>query len=256
MSDTNGHIERRASDDVHDDLHDMAALYAVDALVGDETARFETHLRACASCRREVDEFRAVAGQLASSVAEPPPDALKASVLSRVAETPQESGDLENEEAHVGPVVIEMLPESRRARRWITPIAVAAVLIAIVSVGAVVVNLRSDDVTMSDVQSSDDLVVATLDGSDADIVVSWSPDLGRVVVEGEDVAGVADDEVYELWAIVGETPVPAGLIPHEGGGVSAMFEFDIDDVSAWGITVEPEGGSDVPTPPILYFAEV
>jgi anti-sigma-K factor RskA len=63
-------------------------------------------------------------------------------------------------------------------------------------------------------------------------------------------------QAYELWAIVGETPVAAGLIEHDGGDVRAVFEVDETDVGAWGITIEPAGGSDVPTPPILYFGEI
>jgi anti-sigma-K factor RskA len=135
------------------------------------------------------------------------------------------------------------------------PIGIAAALIVLVSAAVVVVKLGSDDVTIADVKSADDVMIATLEGDDTELVVSWSPELGRVAVEADDVAATGTDRVYELWAIVDETPVAAGLIEHEGGAVNALFEVDETDVGAWGVTIEPAGGSDVPTPPILYFGE-
>jgi anti-sigma-K factor RskA len=136
------------------------------------------------------------------------------------------------------------------------PIGIAAGLIIIVSAAVIALNGGSGDVTLAEVTSADDVMVATLEGDDADLLVSWSPELGRVAVEADELVAAGAGQVYELWAIVGETPVAAGLIEHDGGDVRAVFEVDETDVGAWGITIEPAGGSDVPTPPILYFGEI
>lgn len=237
-------------------IHDLAAVYALDALHDDERREFEVHLTTCAACRRDVAEFREAASHLGDATSAPPPPALKQSVLAGIATTPQQPA-IESEAPPAPVASIDAAQRRRRSqRRWMVPIGIAAALILIVSAAVVVVNVGSDDVTIADVRSADDVMVATLAGEDAELLVSWSPQLGRVAVEADEVAATGANQVYELWAIVGETPVAAGLIEHDGGAVSALFEVDESDVGAWGVTIEPAGGSDAPTPPILYFGEV
>ena len=60
---------------------------------------------------------------------------------------------------------------------------------------------------------------------------------------------------YALWAIAGDTPIPAGLFVPDDGSIDDAVELDDVAADAWGITIEPETGSDAPTPPIIYFAE-
>lgn len=243
------------------DIHELAALYALDALDVDEMAAFHAHLESCEACRRDVESYRDAAAGLGEAVSVTPPEGLRASVLSQIATTPQDpivetrDGSRRGRTLTGESNVVAMGGRRSRIRRWVAPIAAAAALIVVVSAAVVVVNDRSDEVTIADVQQADDVVVATLAG-DGEVIVSWSPSLGRVAVEADDVDAVAADQVYELWAIVGDTPVAAGLIEHDGGDVSAVFEFDADGVGAWGITVEPDGGSPTPTEPIVFYGEV
>jgi anti-sigma-K factor RskA len=61
-------------------------------------------------------------------------------------------------------------------------------------------------------------------------------------------------KVYELW-LRDETGhlAPAGLMP-EGTDHTVVLEGDATDATGVGITVEPAGGSDVPTTsPIAVF---
>lgn len=74
-----------------DDLHSQAYLYVVGALDPDEVAEYEAHLSECADCQKEVADMREVTAQLSEVVAAEPPTALRASVLARIAETPQET---------------------------------------------------------------------------------------------------------------------------------------------------------------------
>jgi len=251
-------------------IHELAALYALDALDEDETVTFEAHLASCEACLRDVDSYRETTTVLGQAVSATPPEGLRSSVLAHVSTTPQdpiaEPTDgpplsRTGSDAAIGATgssdtnVVAIEGRRTRTRRWLVPIAAAAALIVVVSAAVVVVNNRSDEVTIADVQQADDVVVATLAG-DGEVTVSWSASLGRVAVEADEVDAVAADQVYELWAIVGETPVAAGLIEHDGGEVSAVLEFDGDSVGAWGITVEPDGGSPTPTEPIVFYGEV
>jgi anti-sigma factor RsiW len=65
-----------------DDVHELSALYALDALTGEERARFEGHLQSCERCRADLEDFRAAAAQLAFVPEGPaPPEALRGRLL-------------------------------------------------------------------------------------------------------------------------------------------------------------------------------
>jgi Anti-sigma-K factor rskA/Putative zinc-finger len=65
--------------------HALAGPYALDALDAAERARFERHLRRCATCPADVRGFAAVAASLGLAAATTPPPALKGRVLADVA---------------------------------------------------------------------------------------------------------------------------------------------------------------------------
>ena len=41
-----------------EDPHELSALYALDALTGEDLARFETHLAGCRGCRTYLEQMR------------------------------------------------------------------------------------------------------------------------------------------------------------------------------------------------------
>ncbi len=70
----------------HDDAALQAALYVVDCLSPEESARFEEHLAGCAACEAEVGRLRQVASALAQLAPEvDPPADLRDRLLDRVA---------------------------------------------------------------------------------------------------------------------------------------------------------------------------
>ncbi|GAA3580573.1 anti-sigma factor [Microlunatus spumicola] len=67
------------------EIHDLAAAYALDALDPTEQQEFELHLAGCADCRAEVAEFGEVASDLVlTASAPPPPPELRAAILAAV----------------------------------------------------------------------------------------------------------------------------------------------------------------------------
>ncbi|UFR05408.1 anti-sigma factor [Streptomyces sp. Go40/10] len=73
-----------------EDLHSLAAPYALDALEPGERRRFEKHLAGCDRCAAEVRDLAEDAVRLAWSTAAPAPAALRDRVLAAVRSTPQE----------------------------------------------------------------------------------------------------------------------------------------------------------------------
>jgi anti-sigma-K factor RskA len=70
---------------------------------------------------------------------------------------------------------------------------------------------------------------------------------------------LSDEQVYQLWLIPPEgAPIPAGLLGHAGEAVETItlpLPTSLDDIAAVGISVEPPGGSEAPTGPIVLLGE-
>ena len=66
-----------------------------------------------------------------------------------------------------------------------------------------------------------------------------------------------EDETYELWAIADGEPAQVALFrPDERGVVRSHFATDLRRADAVGVTVEPAGGSEAPTTPIVLSSTV
>ncbi len=95
---------------------DLAPLYALDALEGEEQSRFEAHLGTCADCKASLDDYREVASNLVHD--EPADD----ETWERISAAIDTEGEAE---------VVEM-PRSRisgNGWRWLTVAAAAAAMV-------------------------------------------------------------------------------------------------------------------------------
>lgn len=237
---------------MNDDLHLLAAAYALGALDDAERAAFEAHLPGCDTCRREVAEFSETSGRLAEATATAPPPGLRDAVLGEISRTRQVSP--------IGEASVASLDAHRR-RRFGSPawLASAAAVVALVVAAAVFMTARGGSTSVDDVLAAPDAVATTLqptpDGGVGSFQIVWSAEQDRVAVIANGLPEPGPDRVYELWAIVDGTPVPAGLFDPDDGTVRGTTRLDDVDAAAWGVTIEPAGGSDAPTTPILFFAE-
>lgn len=239
------------------DVHHLVTAYALDALDDRERELFESHLAGCAECRAELDGFEPVISGLARAQATAPPADLKARVLAQVAETPQLAPV--GESPGSAPVV-SLSDRRRRPVVWLASAAAVALLV----VGAVaLVGLRGGE-TVDDVRAAPDAVTVSLPatadaGAPAIVEIVWSDSRDQVAVFADGLPDPGPGFVYELWAIAGGAPVPAGLFEPDDGSirdVADVTDFADEAPAAWGITIEPDGGSPAPTGDILYFAEV
>jgi anti-sigma factor RsiW len=229
------------------DIHDLVAPYALDALDENERAAFERHLADCERCTRELEQLQGTAASLAwgAEGAEPPPD-LRDRILASA-----------RSEAQVVPL--------RPRRRWVAPAlgfaAVAAACVA-VGLGLWATSLSSDLDRERDLRAAQGRAlevvgdpqarVVPLSGADGSLVVAGS---GRaaVVVCGLDPA--PSGETYQAWLIRG-TPIPAGLFDAEEGCTAVPLERTVVPGATVAVTREPAAGSELPTTDPIFSAQV
>lgn len=228
-----------------DDVHLLAAAYALDAVDPFERRRFEAHYRNCEECSAEVVGFRAVAAELAAATAVSVPASLKDRVLAEAAATRQLAP----------PVVAVAAPPLRRRAALLA--AAAAVVVAVAGSALVArdaVEERNQAEELASVVAAPDSRIAPLEGEpDATLRVVWSPSAGGAVVLGAGLRDPGDDLVYELWALTDDGPVSAGVFePDERGEVRDVLELPAEPEEGWGVTIEPDGGSPQPTSDVLF----
>jgi len=241
------------------DIHALSGAYAVDALDDLERARFERHLSECAECRAEVDGLREAAALMAETTALEPDPALRVRVLSGI--------------ATVRPLPPEIRPEVRmedrpatggpsgaapHRRRLLTTLLAAAAVVIALGAGAVAWHPWSSDtpppsaiervLDASDAQR----ITKHVGGAEATLVRSRS--MNQAVLLTHDMPAPPQGKVYELWLQdAHDKMVPAGLMPD--GATQVLLQGDASDAIGAGITVEPPGGSHVPTSdPVLLFS--
>lgn len=225
------------------DLHALTGAYAVDALDGEERLAFKAHLRECAACQEEVSGLAATTARLADAASLPPPPALRARVLAEAAGTRQ-----------LPPLTSVSELSERRARRWYTqPASVAAAVLLVVSVGlgAWAVDERSRAEAeerrarlVTAVATDPDRVELTVPATTGGSVTVLAAD-DAAVVRTQDLPDLPDGQAYQLWKIRGDRPQSVGVLGR--GGALAALVTDMAPTDSLGLTVEPEGGSELPT---------
>jgi anti-sigma-K factor RskA len=202
-----------------EDLHDLTAAYALDALDPRERDAYEEHLATCARCRAELGDLQGVVAALAVVPEGPaPPPALRGRILAAArAERPN---------------VVPLRP------RWAVPSAVAAAVAACAALGFGLwsLSLRSD---LADARKAP--TVAALSGANGVAAVSAS---GRATLAFASLGQPPAGKTYEAWVIEpGAAPQPAGIFR----GRTLVLTRDVPKGATIAITVEPAGGSRAPT---------
>jgi anti-sigma-K factor RskA len=233
---------------MNDDLHHLAAAYALDALDPDERLAFESHYPSCELCAREVLEFRETSAVLAGGVATAPPPELRSRVMDQIGRTRQLS-PLPSAQ------VVDMASR-RRIRPLLLGAAAAAVLFVVGGVlGLLLANSDTDGV--DDVVAAPDAIVTSLDGDAGDMQIVWSPDRQQVALFASDMAEPPPEQTYQLWFLLEDGVVSAGTFePSEDGTVRTLLDVEDIDGEGWGITVEPDGGLEQPTGELVLSGTV
>ncbi|MFI6935118.1 anti-sigma factor domain-containing protein [Streptomyces sp. NPDC050287] len=258
-----------------EDLHSLAAPYALDALEPAERIRFEKHLKTCASCAAEVRALAEDAVRLAWSTAAPPPAALRDRVLAAVRTTPQEP--VRQDAAPTARARTPQLPphvwgaqppparsHAPRRRPLFVPFATATAAAALVvaSLFAVQANQTRDQLNAQRERSReiahvlaapDARATAGADTRGRSIGVVASASEGRAVVTLSGYDDLPRDRVHQLWLMRPDAqPRSLGLFDGDTPLVTSGLNKSATSLA---VTVEPDGGSPQPTTqPVVQLA--
>ena len=220
-----------------DDIHELTAPYALDALDAHEVRAFEDHLRECEHCREEVAMLRAAAASLAhdAPAAAPPPE-----LRSRILATARaERGN-----------VVPLRP------RWATPVAAVAAVAACAAVGfgiwAAMLDhtlgsreaaLRTQSRALA-VAASPGARRIALSGGHGALVVTPS---GRAALLLADLPETGAGKVFEAWVVSGGAAAPAGVFSAKDRAAAVALERDVPHGATVAVTIERAGGAQQPT---------
>lgn len=223
------------------DLHDLVAPYALDALPPEERDQFEAHLATCELCQAELADLGESAANIADAVAVAPPPQVKEAVMAAIAE----------EDAPVA----EVIDIDRRRTRLAWTIATAAAVVALVFVG--MWSITSGQLTEANriaaIHEAPDSVVVELETSNGPARFVYSETLGQGVFNGTRLSEVDEGHLYELWLIGADAVEPAGTLDP---GESGVLVNGVEAGLTLAMTVEEAPGADAPTTEPLFAAEL
>jgi len=270
----------------HDEFRESLPAFALDVLDPHERAEVASHLAGCESCAAELVALHRVVQNVGLD-APPvtPPAGLKARVIARVAAEAQ-AGPSER----ALPASPARQPDAIRRPFWNSRLALAAsvMLAAAASLYAFAMRaevvslrvatdtasgqvtrlrdelatLRRERVTLQrtmDVLRAPDVLRVDLKGQTGAPAATghafWSRRAG-LAFAAEGLPALPEGRVYQLWAITGSSPVSAGTFVASGSGdasVTSPVAADAPPPDAFGVTIEPTGGSATPTMPIVLI---
>ena len=264
----------------HDAAAELLGAYALDAVDGDERADVEEHLESCPRCRAELDDLREAAGALGNSLEAPPEE-----LWSRIAGHLGEHGG-QDEEPPPMPELTSATPTERSPFRAPAPgrirrtrnntflfgaVAVAASAVAIVlGIGLVrsqhhATNLEQSLARQQELtrRSAAQVALHTPGHHSVSLVDASHTELARFVIvpggRGYLVSSrlpvLHGGQTYQLWGIVGTTPISLGLLgrsPHGSTFTIAGMAADTE----LALTAEPSGGTAAPTGAIVASGTV
>lgn len=242
----------------HLEANEALGAYALDALDGSEHAAVDAHLAACSACRAELDGFHQVTAALGHSV-EPLPEGLWARISTRLSARGQHDDvpplPLLLERGRRHDQALSAAPSRRSLKRWkMATVALAGVAACIVA-GLALTGSPQPTSPGQGATVPGSVVAAletpghrlvTLRGADSRPVAQFVLADGRGYLVSSSLPTLGSGKTYQLWGVIENQPISLGLLGRNA--TSAAFTLAGSPTpTQLGVTVEPSGGSVVPT---------
>jgi anti-sigma-K factor RskA len=261
----------------HEDYKAMIPARSLSTLDADDDRVLSSHLAECPECRRELDEWNAVAASLAlaAPVHEPSPQ-VREKILSKIA------SEIAPTETRVVPFIV---PKKNVWSSLGSFGAIAAGVLFVVMLGSVFMlwrenrsmqaQLAQQATEMRDLQEkvgqqrrmsqmffapgsqmAELLPTSAAPGAKAMVAFDKT---GHAMLIARGLPAAPAGKAYQLWYIVGTTPMPGRVfkMDREGNG---MLEDEIPaaalKAAVFAVTMEPEQGVEKPTGAILLSSSL
>ena len=249
---------------LHDEAFELLALAALDALGPDEAVLVDEHVATCARCQGELDSMREVATALGTNV-ESLPDGLWTTIAGRL-------DDRIDPDRPPSPVAaIAAARRTARVPRRTRGVFAAVALGAAACIIALAIGLANANDHVARLQQA-------LSSASASVVQTALATPGHRVVQLESAAHVtvaefvilpnghgylvsatmpplAPGQTYQLWGIVGGSPVSIGVMGRSPSSVSFTLA-SVPRPTALAVTVQRSGGSLKPSKTIAASGAV
>ncbi|MTH55682.1 hypothetical protein GKZ89_20000 [Bacillus mangrovi] len=214
-------------------------------LNGEEAADFEGHLHQCSECREELEELRMLTEDLPylSEPEEPDPE-MRNRILDAAYGTDQANS--------TSPVSFKA-PEVKKTRRR-QPLLVsglAATLILSLAGNFLQLSNNQEEIVQSG-SLQKQVALASPEGNEpVRASASFMKDQNSrfMVLQADGLPEISEGELYQVWLIKGEKPVPAGYFTPDGSGSGALL-YKLDqknpDWDTVAVTVEKEPNLEAP----------
>ena len=242
----------------HTETRDLLGAFALGAVDAQEAATVREHLATCTTCQAEMAGLWAAVDSLPDMI-EPmdPPPALR----DRIAAAIQEDGAIAPAAPSavptpvVPPVTPVREPIEKPASFWsrATPWAAAAAILLLLSAGLLVWNLQLREQIVS-APVAETIALAPTDAApNASGEVTYLADDDLFIVNVRDLPPLESDQVYEVWLIGEDGPIPAGVFDQPTAQHAIVADRSRYDTLA--ITAEPGPlGTEAPTGEIVATA--
>jgi anti-sigma-K factor RskA len=222
----------------HDAIRELLPGYALDCLEAEEEKAVREHLASCESCRERLESFRDVSDRLGLTVpAMEPPKSLETRIMRRIKHA------LGGRQLRPG-----WIPQFRHPALA----AMAAILIVALAIGNILQLAKAPSAQPQ--PRSGGLMTAILTGTGESkeaygtIVLDPKDKKGVLAVNGLPILDAAHQ--YQLWLIRDGQRRSAGVFSVDAEGYGSLLltvPSDFKDFQAFGISIEPLGGSQEPT---------
>jgi anti-sigma-K factor RskA len=247
----------------HEQFAEELALCALRSLEGEALDSVERHLEECAACRQELARLEGDMALLALSTSGPaPPQRARQRLLKAIAREPR-----------------SVRTVFMRRRWWTMAPVLASFVLAICAILLWRENVRQRDrieamradaaanqasfeearhllALLTDPGAQHVTLVAAQSKPQTAGKAIYMPSNGALVFMASNLAPLAPGKTYELWLVPmhGEKPMPAGVFrPDPQGNAMVMMPPMTAGIEArtFAVTIEPEGGSQTPTMPMV-----
>ncbi|HHH41237.1 MAG TPA: hypothetical protein ENK56_04450 [Chloroflexi bacterium] len=221
--------------------------YVLGCLEEDEAQEVSDHLAVCPACRAEWLAYQEVVGDLALAVPQTePPAALKGRLMAHLSARPSPTT-----------AAAPSLPWWERLRRLLqgaAPLWAPVSLLLIVSLALLNLLLWQRLSRLERMASAPEMRIVALVGTEAApeahgiVVITGDGEYGSLIVEK--LPPLSPEKQYQLWLIRDGQRTSGGVfsVTPDGYGVMAISSpRPLLEYSAFGITIEPAGGSPGPT---------